>query len=100
MQMRRNGNANRLRLESYIKMVIARQAAGSDLPQYTADNRAQCLLHNIVVGNQAFGNIIAHICFGGLARRGNQGTNWHFQILAKAAILLNSGAHAHRDYQP
>jgi imidazoleglycerol-phosphate dehydratase len=87
MQMRRDRNTNGLCLESYVKMVVTGQPACRNLSQHTADNGAQSLLHYIVIGNQAFGCFIAHICFRGLARRGNQGSNYHFQILAKAAIL-------------
>ena len=42
-------------------MMLAGQAALDDFAQYAADNRAQRLLDDFVVRNQAIGGIIAHV---------------------------------------
>jgi imidazoleglycerol-phosphate dehydratase len=87
MQVRRYCNTGCLRLESYIKMMVTRKAANCNSSQYPADHRAQCLLHYIVVGNQALGCIIAHNLIRGLAWLRNQDRYWHFQLLAKVVHL-------------
>ena len=42
-------------------MMVAGQAAGRlDLAEHPPDHVAQRLLHDLVVGNQAFGGLVAH----------------------------------------
>ena len=42
-------------------MMLARQPARLlDFAEHPADHRAQRLLHDLVVGNQAFGGLVAH----------------------------------------
>lgn len=61
MQMGGNRNTRRLSLESDIKMVIAGQAGHGNATQHAAHHRAQSLLHDIVIGNQALWCIVIHI---------------------------------------
>ena len=60
MQMLRNGNAGGLRLESDVKMMVARQAIAGDIAEHTAHHGAQCLLHNIIIRNQAINMLFGH----------------------------------------
>ena len=59
--MIRNIHTGRTGLEGDVKMVLAGQAALDDLAQHPADHRAQRLLDDFVIRNQAIGGIIAHL---------------------------------------
>ena len=53
-------------------MVVAGQLAAArlDLAQHAADHRAQRLLHDLVVGDQAVGGLVAHMPAQVAGRRG------------------------------
>ena len=60
-QVLRDINTRCLRLESDVKMVLAGQSTPAlNLAQHSANDGAQGLLHDLVVGNQAIG----HSTFG------------------------------------
>jgi imidazoleglycerol-phosphate dehydratase len=60
MQMRRDDNARGLCFERNVEMMVAGKAVQRDIAQHAADNCAQCLLHHIVIGNQAIGMLVTH----------------------------------------
>ena len=60
VQMLRDRHAGRLRLESNVEMMIAGEAIQRNIAEHTADHGAQCLLHHVVIGNQAIGMLFAH----------------------------------------
>ena len=62
VQMLRNGNAWGLSLESDVEMMVARQAVTRNIAEHAANNGAQCLLHNVVISNQAITMLIGHPC--------------------------------------
>ena len=60
-QMRRNIDADGLRLEGDIEMMLARQAViTDDLAEHAADHGAQRILHDFIIGNQAVAYIVTH----------------------------------------
>ena len=62
-QMLGDRNARHPRLERNVEMMLAGKAARLlDFAQHTADNGAQRILHDLVVGNQALGGLVAHAC--------------------------------------
>jgi imidazoleglycerol-phosphate dehydratase len=63
VQMLRNRNARRLGLERDIEMMVPGKPARRDIAQHTADHGAQCLLHHVVIGNQAVDMLFAHARF-------------------------------------
>ena len=62
VQMLRNGNARGLSFESDVEMMVARKAITRNIAQHAANNSAQCLLHNVVIRNQAINMLIGHPC--------------------------------------
>ena len=60
VQMLRDGNAGGLRLEGDVEMMVAGKPACRNIAEHATDHRAQCLLHHIVVGNQAIDMLFAH----------------------------------------
>ena len=60
MQMLRNGNAGGLSLKSNVEMMVAGQAIAGDIAEHTAHHRAQCLLHNVIIRNQAINMLFSH----------------------------------------
>jgi imidazoleglycerol-phosphate dehydratase len=60
VQMRWNDDAGGLRLECDVEMMVARKPACRDIAQHTPHHRAQCLLHHIIIGNQAVDMLFAH----------------------------------------
>ena len=60
VQMGRNGNSGRLCFESNIEMMVARKAVKRNIAQHTTHNGAQCLLHNVVIGNHAVEMLFTH----------------------------------------
>ena len=60
-QMLGNVDAGRLGLEGDVEMMRTGQAAGLlHFAQHAANHRAQRLLHDLVIGNQAVGQVVAH----------------------------------------
>ena len=60
-QMLWDRNARRSGLEGDVEMVLAGEAAGQlDFAQYPPDHGTQRVLHNLVVGNQAFRRLVGH----------------------------------------
>jgi imidazoleglycerol-phosphate dehydratase len=49
-----------LRFKGDVEMMVARQAVQSNIAQYATNHSAQCLLHHVVIGNQAIGMLFAH----------------------------------------
>jgi imidazoleglycerol-phosphate dehydratase len=60
MQVRRDGNSRGLRLERDIEVMVAGQAVQRDIAENAANHGAQCLLHYIVIGNQAIDMLFTH----------------------------------------
>ena len=55
-----NDDAGDLRLEGDIEMMVAGKPARRDIAKHTADHRAQCFLHHVIIRNQAIGMLFAH----------------------------------------
>jgi imidazoleglycerol-phosphate dehydratase len=60
VQMRWDDHALGLCFESNIEMMIARKSALRNITEHTPDHGAQCLLHYVVIGNQAIGALVTH----------------------------------------
>jgi imidazoleglycerol-phosphate dehydratase len=60
VQMRRDDDARGLRLKGDVEMMFARQPACRDIAKHAPHHRAQCLLHHVIIGNQAIGMLFAH----------------------------------------
>ena len=60
VQMLRNGNARCLRLERDVEMMVAGQAIARDIAQHAANDGAQCLLHDVIIRNQAIYMLFGH----------------------------------------
>ncbi len=60
MQMRRDNYARYLRLECNKEMMVAGEPVRRNIAKHSADHGAQCLLHYIVIGNQAIGMLFTH----------------------------------------
>ena len=78
-QMLRDVDTGGTRFESDVKMMRARQHVRmADLSQHAPDDRAQGLLHDFVIGNQAIGLMVAHLRVGGRRAGNGQGAlRWH-----------------------
>jgi imidazoleglycerol-phosphate dehydratase len=59
-QVHRDGYARRAGFEGDVEMMLAGQALARNIAEHAADDRAQRLLHYVIIGNQAFGALIAH----------------------------------------
>jgi imidazoleglycerol-phosphate dehydratase len=71
-QMHGDVHARRAGFEGDVEMMLTRQAIGRNIAQNPAYHRTQCLLHHVIIGNQAFGALVAHARLGGLAKPLNQ----------------------------
>lgn len=60
VQMLRDDNARGLRLECNVKMMVAGQAVERNVAEHSANHCAKCLLHDVVIGNQAIGTLFTH----------------------------------------
>jgi len=60
VQVHRDHHAGRLGFESNVEMMVARQAVQRDIAEHATNHRAQCLLHHVVIGNQAIGMLFTH----------------------------------------
>lgn len=60
VQVLRYRNSRGLGLECNIEMMIAWKPARRNIAKYAADHSAQCLLHHVVIGNQAIDMLFAH----------------------------------------
>ncbi len=60
VQMRRDNNARGLGFEGDVEMMVTGKAVQRHIAKYAANHRAQCLLHHIVIGNQAIGMLFTH----------------------------------------
>ena len=60
-QVFRDGDTRHPRLERDVEMMVAGEGSRRfDLAQNTAHDRPQCVLHDLVVRDQAFGSLVAH----------------------------------------
>ena len=60
VQMLRYDDAGHLRLKSDIEMMVTGKSFCRDIAQNAAHHRPQCLLHYVVIGNQALDLLFAH----------------------------------------
>lgn len=60
MQVRRDNDAGCLCLERDVEMMVAGQSACGNIAKHTTHHRTQCLLHYVIIGNQAVGMLFAH----------------------------------------
>ena len=60
VQILRDGNTRRLRLERDVEMMVAGQAIARDIAQHAANDGAQRLLHYVIIRNQAIYMLFGH----------------------------------------
>jgi imidazoleglycerol-phosphate dehydratase len=60
VQVRRDRNSGGLRLEGDVEMMVARQPPCRDVAEHATNHGAQCLLHHVIIGNQAVDMLFTH----------------------------------------
>ena len=60
VQMGRDRHARRLGFKRNVEMMVARKPASRNIAEYASNHRAQCFLHDVVIGNQAINMLFVH----------------------------------------